>query len=116
MKYLRWTSLGIGILVALSLVYQLVFATVVRPWELNRALRQGCNIFEKVEGKSSVSAVDEMGMIGAFAKASRLDPRYLVVAQAAVMDSEGSTKMGTLATNENYKAVTLLIGFCSTGK
>lgn len=114
MKYLKKMPIGLAFLLGIALIYQLLFSSLVKPWETNKALHSGCKTFEQLAAKSAMTAEEGTNLAQAFTRASWLDSKYLVLAQASLMTywSTTSSNMGDLQTNENYKARAMLSSFC----
>jgi len=105
---------GIGLILIILLLGKFVFATVVKPWEANQALRSGCKIVQ--HSKSPLSADDQYFVLLDFTRAAWLDGNYQNLALASAILSADSPNMGSLQTNESHKATSLLIDFCSKKK
>ena len=107
---------GLGLIWVISLVvWSMTFATIIRPYELNRSIEQGCSQFRAYNTGRNLTTDEKHLLQSTFTRLAQLDPRYLDLSTATVwwsylIDNRNLKDSFQIKLDESYS---LLTGFCA---
>jgi len=108
-----------SLVVAIGLIaWSLVFAQVIRPYEIHQSINEGCREFRIYDTNRSLSKEELANARRAFTRLAQLDPRYIDLSTASVLNSYRSIVDSGQSVDISIRlkileAESLLQGFCA---
>ena len=109
-------SLLLIIIVAVSLTWQVLFGSIVRPWEIHRAITSGCILIHKFEMLKNPTSAERSVEEVAFSRLALLDSKYIELETSAVIYGfywRTYSENTNVATNSATLAEAQVVGFCA---